>query len=370
MHKFNQQLYSKYAAYYTSIGIIITLLFIGINEVLSFLVTNSLINHQYDLFPIVLKEFINIILGLIIMFFNIKFFNISIYRKFSFILVIISFLLSLAVFSPLGKTVQGNTNWIHIQHIWLQPSELLQASLILWGSHTLSKYNTKTDKNTLLLFLFVFLSSMILILFMHDLGTTLILFAIFISFYLFLDKCPKLYSYIIQSIIFAFIILVIITPYRLMRIKNFIHPFQHTSDINYQIIHSFAAISRGHILGVGIGNSIEKFGYLPNGDTDFILSIIGEENGIFGLILILFLFSLLCFILFVNVIKYQKNRFTQLFVTISTIWIMIKCYISYSVILGLLPVIGLGMPLISYGGSSLIATIFILSIVLNIINKS
>jgi cell division protein FtsW len=170
--------------------------------------------------------------------------------------------------------------------------------------------------------------------------------------------------------ILSFIALVIAAPYRMKRVLGFIDPWQDALGKGYQLTHSLLAIGHGGWFGVGLGNSIEKLFYLPEAHTDFILAIIAEETGVFGVGIIILLFWLIFYRGFEVVSREASNltnrKFQALLSQGISVWFFAQALVNVGVVVGLLPTKGLTLPFISFGGSSILVSFIALAILLKI----
>ena len=320
-----------------------------------------------DSFHYLKYQSIFFIIGIILMIIISKI-DYNFYYKYSNIILFISFILLVLVLIPcIGSIRNGSRSWFGIGSLGIQPSELSKISLIIFSSKYLSKSSINKIKDIIpiLLILLVFFS---LIMLQPDLGTATIMFISIISI-LFIAGAPKKF-FIIGGIlgILGVIGLIVIAPYRMNRITSFINPWKDPLGTGFQMIQSLYAIGPGGLLGTGYLNSIQKHFYLPEPQTDFIFSIICEEFGVVGSFIVVSLFSIL---LYRGIkISNNSNDLFSKYLSFGIIFQLIfQAIMNLSVVVGLIPITGVTLPFLSYGGSSLLISMISIGIVLNISKK-
>lgn len=293
-------------------------------------------------------------------------------QRISSISLVISLVsLALPLLPGIGKEVNGNANWISIVGFTLQPSEFAKLGMLLWIAGVLAKHEDAIDQglnSDLLKKLLPGLIAIIgLIIASKDLGTAIIFSAIAAGV-LFISGVSMRYFLMGLGAIGLFILVMVLTqPNRIYRIKALLDPF---SDENYQHAgwqpaHSIMAFASGGFFGSGLGAGKQKWGNLAEAHTDFIFAVIGEEMGLLGTLTVLFLFFFIIMTIFKVALK-STTLFEKYLVAGIGIWMVIQIAINIGSVTGLIPVIGVTLPLISYGGSSLISTLMALGVVLNI----
>jgi cell division protein FtsW len=323
----------------------------------------------HDTFHYLKYQSIFFIIGIILMIIISKV-NYTFYYKYSNIILLISFILLVLVLIPsVGSIRNGSRSWFGIGSLGIQPSEFSKISLIIFTSKYLSKSSDYIKKIKgiipILLILLVFFG---LIMLQPDLGTATIMF-ISVILILFIAGVPKKFFVILGVLgILGVIGLIVIAPYRIDRITSFINPWKDPLGTGFQMIQSLYAIGPSGLLGRGYLNSIQKHFYLPEPQTDFIFSIILEEFGILGAFIVVSLFSLL----FYRGIKISLNA-DSLFAKYLSFGIIFQlifqAIMNLMVVVGLIPVTGVTLPFLSYGGSSLLVSMTSIGIVLNISRK-
>ncbi|WP_420885528.1 cell division protein FtsW [Candidatus Schneideria nysicola] len=277
-----------------------------------------------------------------------------IWQRFSNILLFFTIIMLVAVLI-VGRSVNGSSRWIIIGPICIQPAELSKLSLLFY----LSKYFVQAIKNKFCNFyqpisVMILLSSLLLA--QPDLGTVLVLLSTtFAMLFLIGAKLSQFLS-VITVCIFIIICLILDEPYRIRRIIAFWHPWEDPFGDGYQLTQSIMAFARGSFWGQGLGNSVQKMEYLPSAHTDFIFAIIGEELGYIGAFITVIMLAFLIFRAMVIGHKaLESYQFFSGFMACAIgIWFGIQSIINIGTVLGILPTKGITLPLISYGGSSLL----------------
>ena len=294
-----------------------------------------------------------------------------------FVLYILFGILAYLLLWP-GTATKGARGWIYIGSFGFQPAEFMKLNLILYLSWFISKHQSRINDvfyDTMKKPLLITAAAVIMVFLQPDLGGAAII--AFICLVLFLHSGVKVkYGVMIFGAIgaiYGLIIVVVKTfgssipffqSYQMERITSFIDPFADIQDSGYQVVNSYYALSRGGLFGVGIGESIQKSGYLPEPHTDFILSIVGEELGLVGVAFVLVLFFYMVYRIFKDAIKI-KDPFAQLVcIGIGTMF-LVQGVINVGGATGLMPLTGVTFPFVSYGGSSLLVSAVSIGLVNN-----
>jgi cell division protein FtsW len=293
------------------------------------------------------------------------------WRKFAFIFFAFNLLLLVLIFIPgLGLNFQGASRWLKFGPFSFQPSEMLKLSLILYLAAWLeSKKDLKTDFfEGLVPFLAILGIVGFLIIKQPDMGTLGIIIVIAMSIYF--VSGARIYHIAAMAGfgILSFIALVKFESYRMNRLLVFLHPELDPQGIGYQINQALLAIGSGGIFGLGLGHSRQKFNYLPEPIGDSIFAIICEEIGLIGaaiLIILFFLFALRG----LKIAQNAPDTFGKLIAVGITSWIIFQALINISAIVGLIPLTGITLPFISYGGTSVVFSMVGVGILLNISKK-
>jgi cell division protein FtsW len=266
-----------------------------------------------------------------------------------------------------GKSVNGNRNWISLGFVDIQPSEIVKMLMILWAAHMLAtrEHAGRHKTNVLALITPGFVLVMGLIMLGRDLGTTAVFAAILAGLLWVSGVSGKIFGGVIATV-FSLIALAIATaPYRAQRFLVVLDPFapEDYKNAGWQPAHSLLGLASGGVFGVGLGASRQKWGNLAEAHTDFIFSVIGEELGLFGTIIILLLFSALIFSIFRIALR-AKDPMSKYACAGIGAWIAFQTILNIGSATSMIPVVGVTLPLVSYGGSSLVATYLALGFVL------
>lgn len=295
----------------------------------------------------------------------------TLYAKLSYPLLLISGgLLVLLLVPGFGRSVGGACRWLSMGGISFQPSELAKFSLAVYVAYSMAKKGAKmaSFSRGVLPHLMVVCAFVFLLLLQPDLGTAVIIGA-WLMILLFLGGV-RIFQLASLSLLFLPLLawLILKADYRLHRWMAFLDPWKDPQGIGFHIIHSFLAFGSGGIFGVGLGNSKQKLFYLPEPHTDFALSIVGEELGLLGVGGIIVLFGMLI-MRGIKVALSARDLYSSYLALGLTCLIGLQVIINMGVVVGLLPTKGLPLPLISYGGSSLIVTLISIGVLLNISSR-
>lgn len=268
-------------------------------------------------------------------------------------------------------TVNGNTNWIHFAGFTMQPSEFAKLGLILWAAGQLRKFDETVVQRSAMRHIAFVLSGtiplLVLILKGGDLGTTVIILGI-VSIMLFVSGLPLRHFIFMGAVALGGVVaLVAIAPYRLHRFAAVLNPFAPSvyKLAGWQPAHSVMGLASGGFFGVGLGASRQKWGNLSEAHTDFIFAVIGEELGLLGTLVVLLLFIALIYGIFRTAMQ-TRDLFSRYACAGIGAWIAMQVIINVGSVIGVLPVVGVTLPFISYGGSSLIANFLGIGFVLNV----
>lgn len=274
--------------------------------------------------------------------------------------LVISIILLLIVRIPgIGKSVNGNRNWISLKVVDVQPSELAKFLLILWASHMLAtRVNAGFIRiNVLALIAPGFIVASALVMWGKDLGTASVMMAI-LGGLLFISGIPlRLVGTLTATAAVAIGFFIATAQYRAARWSVFLNPFDPAQYKNegWQPAHSLLGLASGGIFGVGLGGSRQKWGNLPEAHTDFIFAVIGEELGLLGTLFVLAMLGVLIYSA-LRIAMRTSDSFTRFACAGIAVWIGIQTVLNIGSAVSLLPVVGVTLPFLSYGGSALIAT--------------
>lgn len=293
---------------------------------------------------------------------------VSFYRNKANKLILLCFILLILVLIPgIGKVRNGSRSWFGIGPLGIQPSEFAKLGLIIFTAKYLSS-NDKDIKNIRkgILPLFLIISIFFLLIMMEpDFGTALVILCTLVV--MIFSSGPNLSFFVKIGMLglIGIILLIIVAPYRVARITAYLNPWSDPLGSGFQIIQSLYALGPHGLLGVGYGNSIQKNFYLPEPQTDFIFSIIGEEFGFLGCFFVIFLF--IC--LFYNAIRISLSQYDLFAKYLSfglAFGLVFQGLLNIAIVSGLLPTTGITLPFISYGGSSLLVSMISIGIIISI----
>lgn len=280
-------------------------------------------------------------------------------------------LLVLVLIPGIGMVRNGSRSWFGIGSFGIQPSEIAKVSLIIFVSKYLAKNNRDMDKivSYSLPILGIIIGVFLLILLEPDFGSGAIIVLSLIV--LIFTSNIKISFFVKLGIlgIAGIVGLILIAPYRMARIVAYLNPWSDPLGSGFQIIQSLYAIGPGGLFGLGLGNSIQKHFYLPEPQTDFIFAIISEELGFVGIVIL----STCYIVLFYNVIKLSlstEDLFGKYLSFGLIIELVLQTLLNLLVVVGLIPVTGVTLPFLSYGGSSLLTCLLMIGIILNINSSS
>ncbi|MCK4651246.1 putative lipid II flippase FtsW [Candidatus Babeliales bacterium] len=296
---------------------------------------------------------------------------ISFLKKYSPIFFVLALIFNLLTFIPfVGLKIHGSSRWLSIFGFSMQPSEILKLFLFIYVGFFLEKKHRKVASfiHSYLPFLTVLGITFFILLKQPDFGTAVTIFIT--AFFLLFVAEFKLF-YLFATIIVTIpvgIFLIVSKAYRLHRILIFMDPWIDPQGRGFQIIQSLIAIGSGHLWGVGISNSSQKFFYLPMQHTDFIFPIIAEETGFVGSFLIVALYFLFCYFGLRLALRLESSF--AFFTTLGfIILISLQAAINLMVTTGLLPTKGFGLPFISYGGSALLSLFCMMGLIANFVRR-
>lgn len=310
------------------------------------------------------------LIGIILMFLVIKLDYRKLLEKSNIILIISLILLILVIIPGIGSIRNGSRSWFGIGSFGIQPSEAAKIGLIIYAAKYLSNNEKILDKiiKGVLPLLFIVGLVFFLIMLQPDFGTGVIIVMSIIGL-LFISGVKISFFLKIGLIgILGVVGLIIIAPYRMERILSFLNPWSDPLGSGFQIIQSLYAIGPGGLFGFGFLNSRQKHFYLPEPQTDFIFSIISEEFGFMGILIVTTLF-LIIIIRGIKIALNANNLFSKYLAFGIVFQISIQTLLNLMVVVGLIPVTGVTLPFLSYGGSSLLISMISIGILLNISKK-
>lgn len=288
--------------------------------------------------------------------------------------ILMSLMLLIMVLLPgIGTSVKGSARWIRLPFMNIQVTELVKLSVVVFMASYLSKHHRMLAYHAATFYkpLLVVAVLAMCILAQPDLGSVVVIVTVTMVM-MFLSGAPLKYFFALSGFAFASLAALAFTqPYRIERIKAFLAPWQHKTHEGYQIVNAFMAIGHGGLWGVGLGQSIQKQFYLPEAHTDFLFAVMTEEGGLIVALafLMLFAFMILLILQTARRAQYRDDHFGYLLCVGIGFWLAIQGLINVAVNLGLLPTKGITLPLISYGGSSLLISCVALGMVFRTIKE-
>jgi cell division protein FtsW len=289
------------------------------------------------------------------------------WRRVSWPLLLVALVgLVLLLVPGVGQTQFGSTRWIKFGPLSLQPSELMKLAALLWLADVLERKRPRDGSlhavsHLLIPALPLLVLMGLLVLLQPDLGTTVLL-ALIVGSVLWVEGLPaRFLAAVAVAGLAAVAVLSIVAPYRMARFQGWLAPEADPAGAGFQLLQSWVALGSGGLFGVGLGSSRGKWNFLPNPETDFIFAIIGEELGLVGALVVLALFALLLY-LGLRVAYAVPHGFGRTVALATTAWLVGQALINVGTVIGLLPITGVTLPLVSVGGSSLVTTLVALGI--------
>jgi cell division protein FtsW len=272
----------------------------------------------------------------------------------------------LLVVLVIGTNVNGSSRWIGSGFLQIQPSELAKVALILYAADLLARKPKRVRSlEGLMPFLLVVGGASLLIVAEPDLGTTMVVtFAVAATL---IAAGARIRDLALIGAVLAFfaLLMTVIEPYRMARLTGFLNPGADASGAGFQAAQAKIALGSGGLFGVGIGNGVQKAFYLPEAHTDMISAVIGEELGMVGILGVVGLFSLFGYA-GLQIAKKAKDNYGKLLVAGLTSLVLVQATINLFAVMGLAPLTGVPLPFVSYGNSSLMATLFAVGLILNV----
>jgi cell division protein FtsW len=285
-------------------------------------------------------------------------------------LIVGIFLLVLVLIPSVGREVNGSMRWIGIGPIALQASEPIKLFIVAYLAGYLVRHNESVKISFAGFIRPIGILTLIvgLLLLEPDFGAGVVLFATALGM-LFMGGVPisRFIAWVTVAVV-ALFSLAILSPYRLQRLMSFVDPWQDPFNSGFQLTQALIAFGRGEWFGVGLGSSVQKLFYLPEAHTDFIFAVLAEELGLIGSVIVIFLYSFIIWRAFIigQLAEYSGKLFSAYFAYGIGLIIGIQAYINLGVNMGVLPTKGLTLPLMSYGGNSIIVSCLLIGILLRI----
>jgi cell division protein FtsW len=351
--------------FYRLAGLTGFLVVFGLVMVLSSSSIDSLVANR-DAFYVFSRQSLYAVVGLAVMLF-ISSLKLAVIQNLVKAALVFGFTLQLLV-PFIGITVNGNTNWISIAGFTLQPAEFLKVALIMYMAWFVSNREHELDdpRRVLLPILVVGGAGLALVMLGRDLGTATIIALIVFGTLAIIGAPLAPLMQVFVGVAIAGALAAFSSGSRMARINAWLNPESASSDaFNWQYEHGTWALAAGGVFGVGLGNSKMKWSWIPEVENDFIFAVIGEELGFIGALVVIGIFALLISSL-IGIMNRSESVFGKVLIVGVIVWIVSQSAVNIAVVLGVLPVLGVPLPLISAGGSSLIATLGAIGLVLAI----
>ena len=350
-------------SYYLLLGATALLLTIGLIMVLSASSVYSFEVHDGDSYAIVKRQLLWVAIGVPCAWIASRLPYQAI-RQISWVAIVVSVVL-LALTAKMGVVVNGNKNWLALGPIQIQPSEIAKLAIVLWAAHVYAQKDRRLGSlhQVMVPVVPVLLGITLLVIVGKDLGTALVLVAILMAFLWVVGAPARIFTLALSVVGVAAVWLATTSSERRERLTNFVDPFKDYHDAGWQPAHGLFALSSGGVFGEGIGASQQKWGDLPEAHTDFIFAVLGEELGLVGTMLVIVLFLIIAYAA-IKVAAQTDDPFVRYMSFGIVAWLMGQMMVNVGMVLALLPVIGIPLPLISYGGSALLPTLVALGLLI------
>lgn len=295
----------------------------------------------------------------------------SFWEKFSMPLLLICIVMLLIVLIPgIGRSVNGSRRWLALGPVGIQVSELAKMTMIFYIAGYLVRQQEKINQS-----IFGFIKPMailivvaLLLLMEPDFGATVVITGTVMSMLFLAGINLRYYIGLLIGVACALVALAVSSPYRMARLTAFLDPWADQFNSGYQLTQSLIAFGRGGWSGVGLGDSVQKLFYLPEAHTDFLFAVLAEELGLLGVLLVLILYSILVVRgLTIGFTAYSQERLFAAYTAYGlTFWLGLQTAINMGVNSGLLPTKGLTLPMLSYGGASIVVNCMVIALLLRI----
>lgn len=307
----------------------------------------------------VLKQAVFAVIGIPLMFVASRL-PLTFWKRIAWPALIFATAFQMLVFTPLGIDNDGNRNWINIAGVQAQPSEFLKLALALWLGFVLFRKQTLLSKwqHVFIPVVPVSVAVFATVLAGHDLGTVIVLVLILLGALFFSNVKLRLFLIPLILALIGMAVFAVTSPNRMRRIMSFLDQdcIADYLDSCYQPLHGIWGLANGGVFGLGLGNSREKYDWLPAAANDYIFAIVGEEVGLIGCAVVLALFALFAVGAF-HVIRKTDDPFVRIVAGAITVWIVGQALINIGVVLRVFPVLGVPLPFMSQGGTSLISVL-------------
>jgi cell division protein FtsW len=351
--------------YHLVLGSVALLLIVGLMMVLSASSVNAYLTYR-DSYFYVKRQVIFVAAG-VLGAFTIMRLPPSTLRLLSWFGLALATISLILTYTPLGISVNGNRNWLYLGSslFAVQPAEFAKLAMIVWGADLLARKHRLLEqpKHLLVPFLPVSCILVLLVLFQGDAGTAVVM-AVIAAGLLWIVGAPLRVLVVLASAGVAGVVAIFVTSsVRMRRLAAFLDPTFDASGANHQANAGMFAIASGGWWGVGLGASRQKWGSLPEAHTDFIFAVLGEEFGLFGSLVVLAMIGILGYA-GIRIAMRADDPFAGYAAGGITIWFMVQALINLAVVLRMLPIAGVPLPLLSYGGSALVANLLAVGVLL------
>jgi len=280
------------------------------------------------------------------------------------------FLLIIVLIPHIGREVNGSRRWIGLGFVNFQVSEFVKLAMIIFMAGFLVRRNVevRTQLSGFLKPMFILAIVAVLLLMEPDFGATAVITVTILTMIYLSGARLWQFGVLVLLVVAALTLLAVTSPYRLQRLTTFINPWAHQYGTGYQLTQSLIAFGRGGLFGVGLGGSIQKLFYLPEAHTDFLFSVLAEELGLLGILVVIALYAIFVWRALLIGRRAQLNGMhVEGFMAYGfAIWIAVQSVVNMGVTAGLFPTKGLTLPLMSYGGSSMVVNCVVVAILLRI----
>jgi len=352
-------------SYHLVLGSVALLLVVGVMMVLSASSVNAYLSHG-DSYFYVKRQVIFLSVG-VLGALTIMQLPLSTLRLLSWFGLAGATVLLILTYTPLGISVNGNRNWLYLGSslFSIQPAEFAKLAMIVWGADVLARKHRLLEQPKHLLVPFLAVSGILvlLVLFQGDAGTAVVMAAIAAGMLWIVGAPLRVLTALASAGVVGVIAIFVTSSVRMSRLAAFLDPSLDVNGANHQANAGMFAIASGGWWGVGLGASRQKWGSLPEAHTDFIFAVLGEEFGLFGSLVVLAMIGILGYA-GIRIATRTDDLFVRYTAGGSTTWFMVQALINLAVVLRLLPIAGVPLPLLSYGGSALVANLLAVGVLL------
>ena len=353
-------------SYHLVLGAVALLLVVGVMMVLSASSVNAYVNNQGDSYHYVKRQLLFLGIGVAGVVVIMKLPTPTL-RGLGWPAVALAAVLLILTYTPLGISVNGNRNWVNLgsDMFALQPAEFAKLAVILWGANLLARKQRLLDQPRHLLVPFLPVSGLLILLvvFQGDAGTAVVMAGIVVGMLWIVGAPLPVLAGLGAAGVAGVAAMFVTSPVRMKRLAAFLDPTINAGGINDQANAGMYAIASGGWWGVGLGASRQKWGSLPEAHTDFIFAVLAEEFGLLGSLMVLALFGVLGYA-GVRIATRSDDPFARYASGGVTSWFMVQGLFNLAVVLRLLPVAGVPLPMVSYGGSALVANLLAVGVLL------